>query len=282
VNRYEVTQFNALGAMVEILMRQPQTKSEMNNPTRLCYTAPAPSRDRHLEIERRFRLRLIIGYGLSESPFGTVWPVDGASTPYESMGKPRQHPRASVRVNEARVINMHGETVKVGESGELLLRNPAIMTGYLDDPEGTALVLRDGWLHTGDLVRSDEDGWLYFVARQKEVIRRRGENISPVEVEDVLLSHEAVLDAAAIAVPSDLSEDDVKAFIVLRPGFAATAAELHVWCAKNLASFKVPRYIEFIDALPFTPTGRIARHQLLRERVASETDFAVTTSCPPR
>jgi crotonobetaine/carnitine-CoA ligase len=147
------------------------------------------------------------------------------------------------------------------------------MTGYWGMPEETAKVLLPGgWLRTGDLVRPDPGGTYTFVGRAKEVIRRRGENLAPAEVEDALLSHPAVAEAAVVGVPSELSEEEVKAFVVLRDG-EASLADIRAWAAERLTAFKVPRYLEAVAELPYTPTGRIAKHRLPRTRTADEVDF---------
>ena len=267
--RHGATEFNAIGAMLEILMRQPERPDDADNPLRLCYTGPAPSEHRQLEIERRFGLRIVCGYALSESPYGTIWAH--GTRPYGTLGSPRQHPRLG-RVNEARVMTEDGPA-GIGELGELELRNPAVMLGYWEMPEETARVLRpDGWLRTGDQVTQNEDGTLTFAGRIKEVIRRRGESMAPVEVEEALEEHPMVLEAAVIGVPSDLSEEDVKAFVVLASA-APDLAVLREWAAGRLTRFKVPRYIEAVEELPHTPTGRVAKHLLPRERTPGEVDF---------
>ncbi|MGH9286499.1 MAG: AMP-binding protein, partial [Acidimicrobiales bacterium] len=250
--RLGATQFNAIGAMVEILMRQPEQPSDRDHAIRLCYTGPAPAKERHLEIERRFGFEVTSGYALSETPYGLIWPR--GSRPYATLGEPRQHPSLGV-VNEARVT----------DEGELELRNPAVMQGYFDMPEETAAVLVDGWLRTGDLVTANPDGTYTFVGRRKEVIRRRGENLSPAEVEAVLERHPSVEEAAVIGVPSELGEEEVKAFLVLsdRAGFDPLA--LADFARRHLAPFKVPRYVEVVAALPRTATGRVAKHELPRE-----------------
>src|SRR5690606_29494053 len=140
-----------------------------------------------------------------------------------------------------------GRDVGPGGVGELELRNPAVMLGYHDMPEETAEVLVDGWLLTGDLVRVNDDGTYTFVGRRKEVIRRRGENLSPAEVEAVLARHPDVAEAAVIGVPSALSEEDVKAFVVPAPGATVDVADLHTFAGRHLARFKVPRYYEVVD-----------------------------------
>ena len=149
-----------------------------------------------------------------------------------------------------------------GRTGELELRNPAIMRGYYEMPDETAAVLVDGWLRTGDLVTVNHDGTYTFVGRKKEVIRRRGENLSPAEVEAALEEHPDVAEAAVVAVPSDLAEDEVKAFVLPAAGVSIEVAALHAFAAERLAAFKVPRYFEVVDDLPHTPTGRLAKHQL--------------------
>jgi crotonobetaine/carnitine-CoA ligase len=170
-----------------------------------------------------------------------------------------------------------GTEVPHGEIGELQLRNPATMLGYYGMPEETAAVLVDGWLLTGDLVRRNADETFTFISRKKEVIRRRGENLAPSEVEEALVEHAAILEAAVIAVPSDLGEDDVKAFVIVAPDPDLDFDGLEAELSTRLTKFKIPRFIEVVDELPRTPTGRVAKHQLSRERNDAEHDFD-----PPR
>jgi carnitine-CoA ligase len=267
--RYGATEFNAIGAMIEILMRQPERDDDADNPFRLCYTGPSPPMERHLEIERRFGLEIVCGYALSESPYGLIW--RRGTRPYGTLGTPRQHPELG-EINKARVL-IEGRAAAAGEIGELELKSPAVMLGYYDMPEETAKDLSDGWLRTGDLVRVNEDGTYTFVGREKELIRRRGENLSPVEVEMALEAHPDVAEAAVVGVPSELSEEDVKAFIVLVEGATASPAEVRDFAAERLAPYKVPRYVEIVTRLPHTPTGRIAKHELPRERTDAEHDL---------
>ncbi len=147
------------------------------------------------------------------------------------------------------------------------------MLGYWGMPEETARVIRpDGWLRTGDLVVENADGTYTFVGREKEIIRRRGENLSPAEVEEALATHPSVAEVAVVGVPSDLTEEEVKAFVVLAAGADADPAGLHAWAADRLTRYKVPRYIEFVAELPHTPTGRVAKHQLNKDRTPEEWD----------
>jgi carnitine-CoA ligase len=272
--RHGATEFNAIGAMLEILMRQPERPDDADNPLRLCYTGPAPEQARQEEIERRFGLRIVVGYAMSESPYGLIWPH--GSRPYGTLGTVRQHPYLG-QINEAKVVAVDGAgdpgsdaglaegevELGPGETGELLLRNPVLTPGYLGMPQETAAVLTgDGWLRTGDLVTVNDDGTYTFVGRRKEVLRRRGENLSPLEVEEVLDSHPDVVESAVVGVASDLTEDEIKAFVVLAPGVSADFDGLAAYAGERLSAFKVPRFWQLIAELPRTPTARIAKHRL--------------------
>jgi crotonobetaine/carnitine-CoA ligase len=257
--RHGATEFNAIGAMLEILMRQPPRPGDADTPLRLCYTGPAPERERQLEIERRFGLRIVVGYAMSESPYGLIWAR--GTRPYGTLGSVRQHPALGT-INEARVVGEDGRVLGPGETGEVELRNPVRTPGYWGMPEETAALLHDGWLRTGDLALAEGDGTYTFVARKKEVLRRRGENLSPLEVEEVLSAHPAVQECAVVGVPSELSEDEVKAFIVAADGSRVDFGELRSFAAARLAAYKVPRYWQLIGELPRTPTARVAKHLL--------------------
>jgi crotonobetaine/carnitine-CoA ligase len=267
--RFGATEFNAIGAMLEILMRQPERDDDADNPLRLCYTGPTPPKERQLEIERRYGLEIVCGYALSESPYGLIWRK--GTRPYGTLGSLRQHPTMG-EVNFGRVVD-GDRAVGVGETGELHLKNPAVMRGYYDMPEETEKVLADGWLRTGDLVTVNDDETFTFVGRKKDLIRRRGENLSPLEVEAALEAHPAVAEAAVIGVPSELSEEEVKAFVVLAEGQSIGMMALRDFVAGRLAPFKVPRYFEVVDELPHTPTGRISKPQLSRDRNEAEEDL---------
>jgi crotonobetaine/carnitine-CoA ligase len=267
--RHGATEFNAIGAMLEILMRQPARPDDAETDLRLCYTGPSPAREWQEAFEARFGLRVVCGYAMSESPYGLVWRHH--TRPFGTLGSPRQHPRLGT-VNEARVVGDDGAELGVGEVGELLLRNPAVTPGYWQMPEETAAAVVDGWLHTGDLVTANADGTYTFVARRKEVIRRRGQNLSPLEVEEAITTHPDVLEVAVVAVPSELSEDEVKAFVVPTPGASPDYEAIRTWTADRLSAFKVPRFWESVDTLPRTPTSRVAKHRLPVGRTPQEYD----------
>jgi crotonobetaine/carnitine-CoA ligase len=268
--RHGATEFNAIGAMLEILMRQPERPDDADTPLRLCYAGPAPDRERQQQIERRFGIRIVVGYAMSESPYGLIW--SHGRRPFGTLGSVRQHPYLGT-INEAKVVTPGdadreagtpaGAELGSGQTGEILLRNPVITPGYWGMPDETSAVkTADGWLHTGDLVTVNFDGTYTFVGRRKEVLRRRGENLSPLEVEEVLDSHPAVLESAVVGVASDLTEEEIKAFVVPMPGAEIDVRELRGYVAERLSAFKVPRFWQLIHELPRTPTARIAKHRL--------------------
>jgi crotonobetaine/carnitine-CoA ligase len=259
-------------------MRQPERPDDADTYLRLCYTGPSPERSWQEAFERRFGLRIVCGYAMSETPYGLVWAH--GTRPFGTLGSPRQHPTLGT-VNEARVVDEDAHDLGAGASGELLLRNPVVTPGYWEMPEETAQTIVDGWLHTGDLVTVNADGTYTFVARAKEVLRRRGENLSPAEVEDAILAHPDVVECAVVGVPSELTEDEIKAFVVARPGHELDLPALRAWTATRLSAFKVPRFWQALDALPRTPTSRVAKHLLPTDHPADEYDAEPPTEDRP-
>jgi long-chain acyl-CoA synthetase len=226
----------------------------------LSGSAPLP-----VEVLRRFeRLtgggKVLEGYGLTEAA-----PVTH-SNPREGVRKPGSVgiPMPDV---ECKVVDIETGTHEVapGDAGELCVRGPNLMDGYWKRPDETALVLRDGWLHTGDIVRMDEDGYFFVIDRKKEMIDVSGFKVYPREVDEVLYAHPAVLEAAAVGIPHPTKGEVVKAFVVLRPGAKATAQEIVAHCRANLAPFKVPVEVAFRNELPKTLIGKVLRRQLAEE-----------------
>ena len=265
VRRHRVTHFNFIGAMTVILSKAEVTAEDGGNEVRVAYGGTKLPYELQMDVERRFGLRIISGFGMSETTFGMIEDVHGYRRP-GSIGKPRQHPDPAVPRNEARLVDDAGRDVGVDEVGELLLRNPTMALGYFRDPERTAQTFRDGWIHTGDLLRRDADGFHFFVDRKKDVIRRRGENISSVEVERVLVDHPSVQLAAIVGVPSELTDEEVLAYVVPAEGATVDPAALLDWAGGRLARFKIPRYVRVVrDAdLPRTGSHKI-RKEVLRE-----------------
>lgn len=261
LRRHHVTVFNFIGAMTVILSKKQLEPDDHDNDVKVAYGVPALAHDVRLAIEERFGLKVISGFGMSETTFGLLEPLEGERRP-GSMGIPRHHPEPSVPKTQARIVDDDGNDVPVRATGELLLKNAAMMTGYFGDPERTKAALVDGWLHTGDSAWQDEDGYFYFVDRRKDIVRRRGENISSLEVERVVQEHPSVMEAAVVGVPSEMTDEDVLVYVVLRPSAAVDPAEIVEWCRDRLAPFKVPRYVEFIDALPKTETSKVQKARL--------------------
>jgi crotonobetaine/carnitine-CoA ligase len=203
---------------------------------------------------------LIEGYGLSET-FGicTANPVLHGVTKRHCIGLP-------VLGRQIRVVDEAGRDLPAGQSGGILVKGAPLFLGYFRNPEASLAAMQDGWLITGDNGWFDDDGYLHFLDRSKDVIKRAGENIAAGEVERVLGEHPAVAECAVIGVFDPLRDEAVKAVVVLR--FAATEAELAAWCARSLARFKVPTLFEFRDALPKTSIGKIMKYQLRADHLA--------------
>jgi crotonobetaine/carnitine-CoA ligase len=263
ISHYKATIFNYIGAMLTILSKQPESEKDKNHQVRIAYGTPALEKGFQNYMEQRFGITLISGYALTECPFGTIQPLHG-SRREKSIGLPRQLPGSGF-INEIKIVNEDDMEVPVGTIGEIVLKNPAIMKGYFKELELTKKAIRNGWLHTGDNGWVDEDGYFYFADRKKDVIRRRGENVSSVEVENVINAHPKVLESAVIGVSSDLYDEDIKAFVIPKPNENLDPIDIIKWCSERLAYFKVPRYIEFRNEFPKTPSHRVEKYKL-RER----------------
>ena len=265
VREARATVVNFIGMMMPVLAKNDESPSDSQNTVRLFYGSPSFSPEFLASFQVRFGTDVIVGFGMTETCYGTIESI-GQERRSGSSGLARQHPDPRF-INQIRISHQEtGEPVGAGAVGEITIKNPAVMPGYWRNEEQTQVSLRDGWLYTGDLGRMDEDGYLYFVDRKKDIIRRRGENISSQEVENVIKRHPDVLDCAVVAVPSELGEDEVKAYVLPRQGVALSPEEVVYWCADNLAYFKVPRYLEMREDLPRTPSLRVRKDLLRQER----------------
>jgi long-chain acyl-CoA synthetase len=168
-------------------------------------------------------------------------------------------------VNEVAIMDDDGRLLPNGEVGEIVHRGPNVMLGYYKDPEATAETRRFGWHHTGDLGLIDKDGQLLFIDRKKDMIKTGGENVPSIKVEEVLLRHPSVANAAAVGLPHPHWSEAVAAFVIPKPGAERDAASLTEHCRKYLGGFEVPKHIAFLDAFPMTPTGKIQKNILRRE-----------------
>lgn len=233
------------------------------NPIRIYVSgaAPLPVEVLH-KFEKKFERPLLEGYGLSEaSPVVCVNPIHGVRKP-GSVGLP-------IRNVEVKVIDDDGNELGRNQDGELLVRGPNVMMGYYNQAEETAKTIIDGWLHTGDIARIDDEGYIYIVERKKDMLIYRGCNIYPREVEEVLYKHPAVMDAAVVGVPDAARGEVPKAFIVLKEGEQANEKELKRFCSQHMARYKVPKLFSFETELPRTPTGKVLKKEL-RKRVLQE------------
>jgi crotonobetaine/carnitine-CoA ligase len=265
VRHYGGTQINILGSMLVMLWNLPPAPSDIDNPARAMLCVPVPPEIFH-PFEERFGLRLLVAYGLSEAVPVLVSSWDDPP-PLGSAGKANP-------LFDVKLLNDDDEEVPVGEVGEIACRplEPHVMfEGYYDDPAATQRVWRNLWFHTGDLGRQDEAGFLYFLDRKKDYLRRRGENISSFEVEQAIQTHPAVAEAACHAVASEFAEDDVKACVVVSQGAELSHEDLMDHCVANIPYFAVPRYLEIMEDFPRNPVGRVLKYQLRDRGVTEET-----------
>lgn len=207
------------------------------------------------KFEKIFDTTIYESYGLTECSPTCVENPFGRPTKPGSIGLP-------VPGFEARIVDSNDNDLPTGEVGELLISGPAVMKGYLNKPEATEEALRGGWLHTGDLARFDEEGYIYIVDRKKELIIRGGYNVYPREIEEVLYTHPGVVEAAVIGVPHEDLGEEVAAVIVMRPGWETTEEEIRQYIKDRVAPYKYPRLIKFIDELPKTTTGKIFKRSI--------------------
>jgi crotonobetaine/carnitine-CoA ligase len=262
IRRYGVTTFNALGAMIPILMKQPEKPNDVDNPVRTVFSAACPA-SVWADFEKRFAVHIVEGYAAVDG--GGFAIVNFGNAPKGSIGKP---------MTPVRIVDDEGNEMPAGEPGELLFQVDDAnrrKVEYYKNEEASNAKIRDGWLHTGDLVHADAEGNLYFVDRKTDSLRRRGENISSWEVEREINKHPAVLESAVFGVPSELGEDDVKVVVVLKEGAQLAPRDLITHCEEHMAKFMVPRYVEFRDSLPKTETHRIQKSVLKKEGVGTQT-----------
>ncbi|HEU4969547.1 AMP-binding protein [Sphingomonas sp.] len=265
--RHGATVIDYMGATLTLLFRAPPTPRDRDHKVRLAWGVPAPVFAD--AFEERFGLELVEVYGLSDA--GIVL--------YNPPGEPRRKGSCgrAVAPFTVEVHDPEGRPMPNGEIGEIVIRSsePGLITaGYYGDEAATAGAFRNGWLRTGDLARRDADGYFHFVGRLKDIIRRRGENISAFDIEQVLGSHPDILEVAAYGVPSELTEDDVMVTAVPRPGARVDHEAVRNWAARQLARHMVPRYVRLAEAIPRTPTEKVAKHVLAAEGVTGDTvDF---------
>jgi crotonobetaine/carnitine-CoA ligase len=261
VRRHRATHTSLVAMLLRTLMLQPAEESDRDHCLRTVNYAinvPAAEKD---AFEQRFGVELINGYGLSEAMIGVCAAPLHGDRRWPSIGPP-----AIDRL--VKVVDDEGNDVPAGVVGEIVVwgvPGRTITAGYYKDPQATERAIVDGWLHTGDNGYADEDGFLFFFDRKKDVIKRAGENVSASEVEVALLEHPAVRIAAVIGVPDPIRDESVKALIVVADGETLGEEEIVEHCRRRLAPFKVPTIVEFRDSLPLTSVGKVEKKVLRAE-----------------
>ena len=263
VRRHRCTFISIVPMILRTLLAQPPQETDARHDIRTAFYALPTSDAEWTAFEGRFGVRLIEGYGLSET-FGicAANPVIHGKTKRHCIGLP-------ILGRQIRVVDDAWQDLPAGHSGGIVVRGAPIFMGYHRNPDASRACIHDGWLVTGDNGWFDEDGYLHFLDRSKDVIKRAGENIAAGEVERVLAEHPAVAECAVIGVFDPLRDEAVKAVIVLRAGGAVADQELMDWCARFLAKFKVPTLFEYRDALPKTSIGKIMKYQLRADHAAA-------------
>jgi long-chain acyl-CoA synthetase len=260
ISKYRATLFPGVPSMYVALNNTPEIRRVDLRSLRHCFSGAAPLPQ---EVQERFEAhtggRLVEGYGMTEANACIITPLRGQRK-VGSIGVP-------VSGVEARIVDVEtgAKTLSPGEVGELVVKCPQQMQGYWKKPDETAQALRDGWVYTGDIARTDDDGFFFIVDRKKEMILSGGFNVYPREVEEVLYMHPQVREAAAIGTPDPFLGEAVKAVVVPREGMSPTPDELIAFCRQYLTSYKVPKCVEFRDSLPKTLIGKVLRRVLIEE-----------------
>jgi long-chain acyl-CoA synthetase len=263
ITKYRPSIYPGVPAMYNSINNHPDVKAGKVDVSsiRACISGSAPlMRETQTTFEELTGGKLVEGYGLSEAPTATHCnPVFGMSKE-GSIGIPLPDV-------DARIISLDDEVtvLETGEIGELVIKGPLVMKGYLNMPTETANALRDGWLYTGDIAYMDEDGYFFIVDRKKELIKPSGYQVWPREVEEVIAENPKVLEVGVAGIPDAYRGETVKAWVVLKPGETLTVDEVKAWCKEHMAAFKVPTHVEFRDELPKTTVGKVLRRELVRQ-----------------
>jgi long-chain acyl-CoA synthetase len=265
VKKYRPTFYHGVPTMYVAFNNAPNVRRYGFHSLRVCMSGGAPL---PIDVRQKFEAltggKLVEGYGLTEAA-----PVTHVNDPEGeirdgSIGRPAPD-------TESRIMDLENGTRELpdGEAGEIVIRGPQVMKGYWNKPEETALVLRNGWLYTGDIAKKDADGYYYIVDRKKDLIIAGGYNIYPREVEEVLFEHPKIKEAMVIGVPDEYRGETVKAFVVAQNGNTLTADDVIAFCRERLAAYKVPRIVEFRDSLPKSGVGKYLRRALRDEKTGT-------------
>ena len=257
IQTFRVTQMAAVPTMYIQMLEFPELdKYDLSSLEDCqCGAAPLP-----VEVALKWKQKVGVdireGWGLTESGATTTGQPGDLPPRYGSIGK------CLLKCNTIRVFDERGQELPPGQRGEIVIKGPTLMKGYWNLPEETAKTIKDGWFHTGDLGYVDEDGYFYITGRKKDIIIRGGENVSPVEVEEVLLQHPAVAEAGVVGIPDAVYGEEIKAFVVIKPGKRANEEELIAFCKDRLPTFKSPKKVQFMKSLPRNILGKVLRAEL--------------------
>jgi long-chain acyl-CoA synthetase len=256
VSKYRATIFSGVPTIYQILLATPYGADLDLGSLRygVCGAAPMPV-ETIRKFEEKFNMIIIEGYGLTEATAGsTANPIDGVRK-IGSIGIPFAE-------SEVEIFDDDDHEMPEGQVGEIVIRGGHVMKGYYNKPEDTAKALKGGWLHTGDMAYKDGDGYLFIVDRKKEMVIRGGENIYPKELEEIMYSHPDVQEAAVVGVKDEIYGEEVMACVVPKAGRTIAVEEFRAWCRENMASYKVPKYVEIRENLPKNILGKILKKEL--------------------
>lgn len=271
VAQYQATHLHFVGGVLQLLLKQPPSEADRHHSLQVAWGGGAPL-DVWTEFQQRFGVPVREGYGMTETSSFSVINVDGK---IGSIGK-------AVDYFEVEIADDNGNPLEPGQVGEIRVaeREPGTLTaGYFRNEEKTVETIRNGWLYTGDLGRRDEDGYFFFLGRKKDSLRRRGENVSAWEVENVVNSHPDVEESALIGVVNEFADEDLKIFLQLKcepPSF--DPVQFIAWCEKRMARFQVPRFVAIVESFSKTPTQRIQK-QILSARIDDCWDASAKHAC---
>ncbi|MEA2273001.1 MAG: long-chain acyl-CoA synthetase, partial [Solirubrobacteraceae bacterium] len=256
IERDQVTIFEGVPTMYVAMLHSDKADSANTSCLRLCVSGGSAMPGEVLRsFEERFGCKILEGYGLSETSPVASFNHPDKERKVGSIGTP-------IDGVEMRVVDDDGNEVEQGEVGEIAIRGHNVMKGYWRKDDATAEAIKDGWFHTGDMAKVDEEGYFFIVDRKKELIIRGGYNVYPREVEEVLYGHPAVQEAAVVGVPDDKMGEEVGAAVVLKPGEDVSTDELRDYVKNEVASYKYPRKVWIVDELPKGPTGKILKREV--------------------
>lgn len=256
VQEYKITIFLATPSTYSVVLSHPRTDQFDFSSVRYCVSGGHALKPELLQaFEEKYSTEILEGYGLCETTAVATFNHLHLGRRPGSIGTP-------VEGVEIKILNDAEEEVIAGDVGQIVIRSDYLMKGYLNRPEATAEILRDGWFYTGDLAREDENGYIYILDRKTDMIVKGGFNVYPIEIEELLMDYPGVLEVAVIGVPDPVQGEEIKACIVRQGDSDITAERLAAYCRERLARYKCPRFIQFYQQLPKSPTGRILKKKL--------------------